>query len=174
MKNTDWLFICDVDAFLVIHDRDQTVPFFLDGRHLKEAGFIVRWKTFGTSDRHSWKDRLVHRTFTNAAATKRSATMFYKSFIYQPRHFRILGAHDPYGFNGPGKWAKAQMFFTAQTDLTSLSILMTNKRCASKQHGFHMRGAQLNHNTGGTPDMLRSCKPQLTQRVANASQAQLA
>lgn len=145
VKATDWLFICDVDEFLVIHDGDQTVPSFLDGRHLVEAGCVVQWKSFGTSEKHSWRDRLVHRTFTQAAKTKQSANMFYKSFIYKPRRFRKLGPHEPYGFKGDGAWGTgANVFRRANGSDINFDPDGKPKMRVDPQWISH-EGAQLNH-----------------------------
>ncbi|MBU2865856.1 glycosyltransferase family 2 protein [Pacificibacter marinus] len=145
VKNTDWLFICDVDEYLVIHDGDQTVPSFLDGRHLKEAGFVVQWKSFGTAGKHSWKDRLLHRTFTQAAATKTPANMFYKSFIYKPRRFRKLGAHEPYGFNGDGAWGEGTNVFH-RANGTQINFDPNGKpKMRVNPKWISHEGAQLNH-----------------------------
>lgn len=145
VKETDWLFICDVDEYLVIHDGAQTVPDFLKDRHLKEAGFVVQWKTFGTSGRHTWKDRFLHRAFTRAAPTKDCANMFYKSFIYQPRRFRTLGAHEPYGFKGPGVWGEgANVFHRANGSHINFNPDSKAKMRVDSQWISH-EGAQLNH-----------------------------
>lgn len=145
VKRTDWFFLCDVDEYLVIHDGDHTVPSFLKDRHLRETGFVVQWKTFGTSDKHSWKDKFLHRTFTNAAETKHSANMFYKSFIYQPRNFKRLGAHEPYGFKGEGDWGTgSNVFHRANGDYFNFDPNGDPKMRVNPNWVSH-EGAQLNH-----------------------------
>jgi len=96
----DWLFVCDVDEFLVLHADDGTVQGFLGDEEPDVHGIAFHWKCFGTSGHQYWQDGLVHRQFTMAAPEQSETNIFFKSLIHRPAHFRQLREHRPQGFLG--------------------------------------------------------------------------
>lgn len=98
---TDWLLICDVDEFLVLHDGDGTIGGFVgDGAPEGFRGVGFHWKVFGAGDQRAWRDALQHRIFTRCAETHHKANTSFKSLIWKPLDFRRYGAHSPQGFAG--------------------------------------------------------------------------
>ncbi|WP_253913394.1 glycosyltransferase family 2 protein [Pseudoruegeria sp. HB172150] len=100
----DWLLICDVDEFLVIHDGDGTIPGFLNDAPERFHGIAFHWKVFGSSGESEWHDTLQHRTFTRCAEAHHPANTSFKSLIRHPLEFRRFGMHSPIGFDGD--WGK--------------------------------------------------------------------
>jgi hypothetical protein len=144
VQDTDWFFLCDVDEFLVIHEGTPTVPEFLGDRHLRCAGIIVQWKTFGIGDNFVWEDTLLHQTFERAAKTKNFANAFYKSFLYKPNRFKHIGAHEPRKFLG-GDWGtRPNIFERADGQKINFDPNGTPRKYTKPQYISH-KGAQLNH-----------------------------
>lgn len=105
VKDTDWLFICDVDEYLVPKRGDGRVQDLLAGFHDSFRGVSVQWRAFGTSDITHWRDDFLHRMFLFAAWPKHRANAFYKSFSFRPaQNFKMVTAHEPRGWIGDGAW----------------------------------------------------------------------
>ncbi len=97
----DWLLICDVDEFLVLHDGDGTIGGFIGTAPPHGfRGVAFHWKVFGTGGETRWRDGLQHRIFTRCAETHHKANTSFKSLIHAPLDFRRYGAHSPQGFDG--------------------------------------------------------------------------
>lgn len=105
VTKADWVFVCDVDEFLVIHhgagrlaDLIAAVPPFL--------GMAINWRVFGSDGRIRFEDMPVHRQFFGALRASRPLSGFVKTLHAHPRWFRALGEHGPRGFKsdkaGPG------------------------------------------------------------------------
>ena len=101
VKDADWVFVCDVDEFLVIHhgagrlpDLIAAVPPFL--------GMPIQWRVFGSDGRAAFEDIPVHRQFFTALAASRNLSGFFKTLYRQPRWFGQMGEHGPRQFK-PGK-----------------------------------------------------------------------
>ncbi|WP_123794163.1 glycosyltransferase family 2 protein [Pacificibacter maritimus] len=145
VKNADWFFLCDVDEYLVIHADDPTVQAFLQDRHLNCAGIIVQWKTFGTGSNYVWEDALLHRTFVRAAKTKNFANAFYKTFLYQPRRFKHIGAHEPRDFLPEEPWGeRPNVFERADGQKINFNPNGSPRKYTKPQYISH-EGAQVNH-----------------------------
>ena len=105
----DWILVCDVDEFLVIHrgvgrirDLLPEEPDFL--------GMSLNWKVFGTSGQLRWSEGLVHRQFTRAAAEGVGVNRWYKAISRRADLFRRLDAHGPSGYRAdlaPGLWGSS-------------------------------------------------------------------
>jgi len=100
----DWMFLCDIDEFLVFHQGDGTVQGFLGNDEPDIAGIAIHWKCFGSSGQKTWADSWVHQTYQRAAATHTTANTFFKSLVYKPARYQKLGAHSPRQF--PGQWGE--------------------------------------------------------------------
>ncbi len=100
VAKTEWMFICDVDEFLVLHEGDGTIGDFMAIPRRPFLGMAFHWKSFGTSGIADWQDGLVHRTFTLAAPEKASANAPFKSIFRTPLRFRKFAEHAPRDFDG--------------------------------------------------------------------------
>ena len=104
----DWLLVCDVDEFLVLHDAD-TVAEYVTGFDPLPLGIGIHWRCFGTSGFVKWGDGLVHRRLLKAAETRHRVNTSFKSLFRRPLAFKTYGAHSPRGYSGP--WgAKGQVW----------------------------------------------------------------
>lgn len=97
VTKAEWVFVCDVDEFLVIHagagrlsDLIAAVPPFL--------GMAIPWRVFGSSGIESFHDLPVHRQFFTAIRADRGLSCFVKTLYRHPRWFRQMGEHGPRGF----------------------------------------------------------------------------
>ena len=100
VQNADWMLLCDIDEFLVIHEGDGTVPTFLDGLDRYCRCLAVHWRIFGTSGHDTWEDGLTHRRFTRAGPKPNPAEASFKTLVNRPRDFTRLAAHSPADFAG--------------------------------------------------------------------------
>lgn len=107
VRRANWLMICDVDEFLVIHRGGGKLADLLD---LSEApaylGMSINWRVFGTSGRSTYEDRPVHRQFVYASSRAHDESRFVKSIFRQPRRFGKWTEHSPTKLN-LAKFAKA-------------------------------------------------------------------
>ena len=106
----DWILVCDVDEFLVIHKGEGRITDLLPEGAPDFLGMSLNWKVFGTSHRRHWSDGLVHRQFTLAAAEGAGCNTWFKAICRRADLFRRLGAHGPDGFRtelAPGPWGSA-------------------------------------------------------------------
>ena len=95
VTRAEWVFVCDVDEFLVIHvgagrlpDLISALPPFL--------GLAINWRVFGSDGRTAFEDMAVHRQFFGALRVNRHLSGFVKTLFRQPRWFRKLGEHGPH------------------------------------------------------------------------------
>ena len=100
VAQADWLLICDVDEFLVLHHAD-TVADYVAGFHPVPLGIGIHWRSFGTAGAVRWQDALVHRSFLQAAKTRSRANASFKSLFRRPLDFATFGAHSPRDYSGP-------------------------------------------------------------------------
>ncbi|MDB5658957.1 MAG: glycosyltransferase family 2 protein [Cypionkella sp.] len=101
LRRADWLMICDVDEFLVIHRGEGLIGDLIDVTSSAPAylGMSLNWRVFGTSGRKTFEDRPVHRQFTTAHAVTDRSSRFVKSIFRMPRYFSHLAEHTPRGFD---------------------------------------------------------------------------
>jgi len=104
VARTDWLLICDVDEFLVIHQGDGQLCDLLPAGAPDFAGMCVNWLIFGDSGVEDWQDGFVRHRFTHAAREKARQNNCVKSFIYHPMRFGRFGSHMPRDWLGGGTW----------------------------------------------------------------------
>ena len=107
VRRSNWLMICDVDEFLVIHrgagkigdliDISTDVPPYL--------GMSLNWRVFGTSGLQAFEDAPVHRQFVYALPQKAMLSRTVKSIFNQIKRFDLLTEHSPcrYDFAKSGK-----------------------------------------------------------------------
>lgn len=94
VQEADWVLVCDVDEFLVIH-RGQGRIADLVGPGADFLGMSINWRIFGTGGRRTWEDGPVHRQFFRAAPTDHKVSAHVKSISAHPGWFRKLGEHGP-------------------------------------------------------------------------------
>lgn len=94
VAGADWVFVCDVDEFLVVHRGNGRIADLIPD----DADFIgmsINWKVFGTSGRARYEDGLVHRQFLQSAGTDDPTSTWVKSIHAHPDWFRKLAEHGP-------------------------------------------------------------------------------
>ncbi len=96
----DWIFVCDVDEFLVLHRGDGTIQGFLQGQPRDFLGIAFNWQCFGNGKWKRYRDGLVHRTFRRAARRTTGPNRQFKSLFRAPEMFKDLGDHMPARFKG--------------------------------------------------------------------------
>ena len=95
----DWVLVCDVDEFLVLHSADTIQEFIGDGDR-DFLGIAFNWKVFGTGGWKTYRDGLVHRQFRRCAGSGMKVNGPFKSMFRRPRDFLKWGDHTPYKFTG--------------------------------------------------------------------------
>lgn len=99
VRRAEWVLVCDVDEFLVIHRGagklpDLLAPHIVDGVP-QLLGMAINWRVFGTDGRKHWVDGPVHRQFFGALGRKRMLSKFVKTLFRAPKWFGALGEHGP-------------------------------------------------------------------------------
>jgi hypothetical protein len=96
----DWLLICDVDEFLVLHEGDGTIGSYLDRIGREHLGVAFYWQCFGNSGHKTWEDGLVHRQFTRVGPRIRPQNAWIKTMTHNPLRFRRFSDHSPWDYDG--------------------------------------------------------------------------
>jgi len=96
----DWVLVCDVDEFLVIHPGQGRLADLLALHHAPDGsplglGISINWQVFGTSGIRGFVDRPVHRQFFQACGVAHRLASNVKSLHRQPGWFDRLGEHGP-------------------------------------------------------------------------------
>ena len=94
VTGADWVLICDVDEFLVVHRGEGLITDLIPPR-APFLGMAINWRVFGTSGRDLWEDGLTHRQFTFCAPEQHPTSATVKTIHSQPNWFRKLGEHGP-------------------------------------------------------------------------------
>ncbi len=98
VRRADWVLVCDVDEFLVIHRGAGRLADLLDPAPDFTA-MALNWRVFGTSGIARWEDGLTHRRFLRAGPTRHPISRWIKMLHRAPRAFRGLGEHGPRGLD---------------------------------------------------------------------------
>jgi Glycosyl transferase family 2 len=93
----DWVFVCDVDEFLVVHVGENQISDLLTYPEAPFLGMAINWQVFGDAGKTQWSDSLTHRDHLRAAPPGHRNAVWQKSLFYQPRWFTSLGEHGPRG-----------------------------------------------------------------------------
>lgn len=104
VREATWMFICDVDEFLLIHKGDGTVAALLGEGKPGFAGMAIHWLIYGDAGLSDWQDGLVHRKFIQAAHEQTKQNNCFKSFVHRPLQYPKFGSHAPHGWQGDGAW----------------------------------------------------------------------
>ncbi len=97
VRRADWVLVCDVDEFLVIHRGGGRIG-DLVAPDADFLGMAINWRVFGTSGRQAWEDGLTHRQFRQASPPRHRVSRWIKSIHSQPKRFRHLAEHGPKGY----------------------------------------------------------------------------
>ena len=97
----DWVMVCDVDEFLVIHRGAGRIGDLIDlsANPPPFLGMSINWRVFGTSGLTAFEDVPVHRQFVYANAVGSALSRSAKSIFRKPRLFAAMGEHGPTGFD---------------------------------------------------------------------------
>lgn len=95
VRLSDWVLVCDVDEFLVIHRGAGQISDLISAPTQPFLGMSINWRVFGTSGHLTWADGLVHRQFTRAAQHSDPSSAWVKSITSHPDWFMRLGDHGP-------------------------------------------------------------------------------
>ncbi|PTX49999.1 glycosyl transferase family 2 [Gemmobacter caeni] len=98
VRRADWVLVCDVDEFLVIHRGAGKLPDLL-GASPDFTAMAINWRVFGTSGIERWEDAPIHRTFLNAGPTRNWISRWIKVIHRKPQAFRALAEHGPRGLD---------------------------------------------------------------------------
>ncbi len=94
----DWLFVCDIDEFLVVHVGRNQVQDLISYPDQPVQGIAINWRVFGNSGLQHWQDAPMHRTFVKAAPPDHQTAIWYKSLFTDIRAFKRLDSQGPRGF----------------------------------------------------------------------------
>lgn len=100
VAETDWLLICDVDEFLVLHRGDGTIGSYMDEVGRDFMGLAFHWKCFGNSGWKRYHDGLVHRQFRRCGASGITPNIMFKTLFKHPLRFERYSDHSPHQFDG--------------------------------------------------------------------------
>ena len=96
VRQADWVMVCDVDEFLVIHGGQGRLSDLLpDAATAPFLGMSINWSVFGTAGRKVWEDGLTHRQCLRSGGEGHSMSRWVKSVFRQPGWFGQLGEHGP-------------------------------------------------------------------------------
>lgn len=100
VKDTDWLLICDVDEFLVLHVGDGSIGSFLDMMGRDYLGMAFHWQCFGNAGWLQYRDVLVHQQFLRCGAGQRQVNAMFKTLFRDPLRYKKYSDHSPFDFDG--------------------------------------------------------------------------
>lgn len=99
VAEADWVFVCDADEFLNIHEGDGSVHALVEASGSPDV-ISVPWRNFGSGGVRTFADRPVTHQFTRAEApfdaqTNAEAGKFVKSLFRQSEGIARVGLHVP-------------------------------------------------------------------------------
>ncbi len=100
VRRANWLMICDVDEFLVIHRGAGKIGDLLDlSATPPYLGMSLNWRVFGTSGLQAFADVPVHRQFVYGLRKTAMLSRTVKSIFNQVNRFERLTEHSPCGYD---------------------------------------------------------------------------
>ncbi len=94
----DWLMVCDVDEFLVVHVGQNGVQDLISYPDQPVQGIAINWRVFGDAGHQQWQDTLTHRSLTSASHPAHPSSQSFKSLFTDVRAFKWLQSQGPRGF----------------------------------------------------------------------------
>lgn len=115
---SEWVFVCDVDEFLVIHKGTGKIEELIgpEGRPPPFAAMSVNWRVFGTSGVEAFHDIPVHQQFFIAKDKTDLLSTTIKTLFRKPMSFKRFRDHGPGGWlpgdadpwgQGDNRWVNA-------------------------------------------------------------------
>ena len=95
VRRANWVMVCDVDEFLVIHRGAGRLDDLIGTGAPEFLGMSINWRVFGHNKIEEFHDIPVHQQFFGAVGDKSGISLQVKSIFRQPRWFRALGEHGP-------------------------------------------------------------------------------
>lgn len=95
VRRSDWVMVCDVDEFLVIHRGTGQIADLIETTTPSFTGMSINWRVFGTGGQTAWQDGLTHRQFTRAGHLAHRLSRWTKAIHSLPKRFEALGEHGP-------------------------------------------------------------------------------
>ena len=141
---TDWLLICDVDEFLVIHTGDGSIRGYLDHMGRDFLGVVFHWQCFGTGGQARYQDGLVHQQFQRRGTSRHKVNTNFKSMFKSPLRYRRYSDHGPFIYDGT--WGEAPGNFV-NTDGRFITKFLTHDHPvrATDLDDIATTTAQMNH-----------------------------
>ena len=145
----DWVLVCDVDEFLVIHVGEGRIADLVAVPSEPFLGMAINWRVFGTSGQQTYADGLVHRQFTRSAKGNDPSSHWVKSLFSHAGWFMRLGEHGPRKLHlrRAGKpWGTAEMRWVTSegADVAQWEPHGSYLRRLTRQQATHV-AAQINH-----------------------------
>lgn len=98
VRLAQWVFVCDVDEFLVIHKGNGTIFELIGPPDAPEfLAMALTWRVFGTCGVTEFRDQPVHQQFGLAMPRASGMSHWVKMLFRQPRWFEKLAEHGPRG-----------------------------------------------------------------------------
>lgn len=96
VRRAQWVFVCDVDEFLVIHKGDGTIHELIGPPDAPPfLAMALNWRVFGTCGVTEFRDVPVHQQFALAMPQAAGMSQWIKMLFRQPRWFGKLAEHGP-------------------------------------------------------------------------------
>ncbi len=95
VMQADWVLVCDVDEFLVIHRGQGLIGDLLNEVPPSYLGMAINWRVFGIGGNKTWEDGLIHRSFRRAGPVDHPISRWIKCIFRQPQWFGGLAEHGP-------------------------------------------------------------------------------
>lgn len=99
VAGADWVMVCDVDEFLVVHVDGGGVADLIASVAEPFLGMAINWRVYGSSGIEGFRDAPVHRQFLRAGPLRESAARWIKCIHSHPAWFARLGEHGPRGLD---------------------------------------------------------------------------
>lgn len=99
VKRADWVLVCDIDEYLVIHRGDGRLADLVGRGAPQVLGMALNWRVFGTSGIESFEDKPVHRQFLGAIKRDDSLNRTVKTLFNHARWFGAISDHGPRRLN---------------------------------------------------------------------------
>ena len=141
---TDWLLICDVDEFLVIHTGDGSIRGYLGQIGRDFLGVVFHWQCFGTGGHALYQDGLVHQQFQRRGTAQHRVNTSFKSLFKSPLRYRRYSDHGPFIYDGV--WGAApDNFVNADGKFIERFLTDTHPVRFTDLEDIAHASAQLNH-----------------------------
>lgn len=167
VRRAQWIFVCDVDEFLVIHRGDGRIAELIGPPDAPAfLGMAINWRVFGTCGVTAYQDLPVHQQFSLARPVTSSLSQWVKTLFRRPRWFASLAEHGPKGLlaekiasrgDDPGlRWVNAEGVDVPDWDPTGRHYLrrlpkaLVSHNVAQVNH-YMLRSAESFGLKAGTP-----------------------